>query len=129
MKKHTLIGAGLLSGGQSPLLKLAELIALTHHEKWDGSGYPNKLAGEDIPLVGRICALCDVFDALTTKRCYKEAWPLEKALEEIRSLSGTHFDPHLVDLFEEMLPLILEVKKSYTDETCSPSLIGATEYH
>ena len=129
MQTHTLIGAELLAGGQSPLLKMAEIIALTHHEKWDGSGYPNKLAGEDIPIAGRICALCDVFDALTTKRCYKEAWPLEKSLEEIRDLSGIHFDPHLVDLFNESLPLILEVQKTYQDDFTAQPLIATTSYH
>jgi CHASE2 domain-containing sensor protein len=104
MKTHTTIGASILSGSTSPLLQMAEQIALTHHEKWDGSGYPNGLAGEDIPLVGRICAICDVFDALTSKRPYKDAWSVEDALDEVRSQSGQHFDPALAELFLELAP-------------------------
>jgi response regulator RpfG family c-di-GMP phosphodiesterase len=99
MKTHTTIGANILSGSTSPLLQMAEEIALTHHEKWDGSGYPRGLVGPEIPLVGRICAICDVFDALTSKRPYKEAWPPTDALDELRSQSGRHFDPRLVELF------------------------------
>jgi HD domain/CHASE2 domain len=99
MKTHSRIGADILSGSKVPLLQMAEEIALTHHEKWDGSGYPRGLAGEDIPLVGRICAVCDVFDALTSNRPYKDAWPPNDAIEEIRSQSGRHFDPRLVELF------------------------------
>ncbi len=115
MRRHTLIGAELLSGSDSPLLQMAEIIALTHHEKWDGSGYPNKLSGEDIPMPGRICAICDIFDALTSERPYKEAWAVEEATKHIRELSGTHLDPHLVELFEDMLPLMLEVQRTYVD--------------
>lgn len=116
MKQHTVIGAKLLSNSQSPVLQLAEIIALTHHEKWDGSGYPNGLAGEDIPLAGRICSISDVFDALSSRRCYKDPWPLEKTLAEIRSLSGKHFDPRLVSLFEEHLPVILDIQRTHADE-------------
>jgi CHASE2 domain-containing sensor protein len=101
MKLHTTIGANILSGSRSPLLRMAERVALTHHEKWDGSGYPNGLAGEAIPLEGRICAICDVFDALTSPRPYKDAWPVDAALEEIRAQSGSHFDPGLTALFLE----------------------------
>lgn len=115
MKTHTTIGSELLSGSQSKFLKLGEKIALTHHEKWDGSGYPNGLKGEAIPLEGRICGLCDVFDALTSKRPYKEAWPVDKALEEIRKESGAHFDPHIVDCFLKILPLIHRVFDQYGD--------------
>jgi len=115
MKEHTVIGAKLLANSQSPVLQMGELIALTHHERWDGSGYPHQLAGEDIPLVGRICAVADVFDALTSKRCYKDPWPLEKTLEEIRSLSGMHFDPRLIEVFEEFLPVILGIQRTHAD--------------
>ena len=115
MKQHTVIGAKLLANSQSPVLQMGELIALTHHERWDGSGYPHQLAGEDIPLVGRICAIADVFDALSSKRCYKDPWPLEKTLEEIRSLSGIQFDPRLVEMFEEFLPVILGIQRTHTD--------------
>lgn len=115
MKQHTVIGGQLLSNSQSPVLQMGEIIALTHHERWDGSGYPNRLAGEDIPLVGRICAIADVFDALSSKRCYKEPWPLEKVLQELRSLSGVQFDPRLLEMFDELLPVILEIQRSHTD--------------
>jgi putative two-component system response regulator len=89
----------MLAGSRSPLIRLAETIALTHHERWDGTGYPAGLAGEEIPLVGRICAICDTFDALVSERPYKPAWPLAMALEEIRAQRGRQFDPRLVDLF------------------------------
>jgi HD-GYP domain-containing protein (c-di-GMP phosphodiesterase class II) len=102
MQRHTTIGAGLLSGSRSSLLQLAETIARTHHERWDGTGYPAGLSGEDIPLAGRICALCDVFDALVSKRPYKPAWRVAAALDEIRRGSGTQFDPHLTRLFLEL---------------------------
>lgn len=115
MKQHTVIGANLLSGSQSAVLQMGEVIALTHHEKWDGSGYPNRLAGEDIPLIGRICAIADVFDALSSRRCYKDSWPLEKTLNEIHSLEGKQFDPHLVSLFDELLPAIVEIQQTHTD--------------
>jgi putative two-component system response regulator len=115
MKQHTVIGAQLLSNSQSPVLQMGEAIALTHHERWDGSGYPNLLAGEDIPLVGRICAIADVFDALSSKRCYKEPWPLENVLQELRSLSGIQFDPRLIEMFDELLPIILDIQRTYTD--------------
>ncbi|MGP0594159.1 HD domain-containing phosphohydrolase [Nitrospira sp. T9] len=115
MKQHTVIGAKLLSSSQSPILQMGEVIALTHHEKWDGSGYPNRIAGEDIPIVGRICAIADVFDALSSKRCYKDPWPLEKTLKEIHPLIGKQFDPHLVDLFYELMPVITDIQRTHTD--------------
>jgi response regulator RpfG family c-di-GMP phosphodiesterase len=102
MQRHTTIGARLLSGSRSPLVQMAETIARTHHERWDGTGYPAHLAGEEIPLAGRICALCDVFDALVSKRPYKPAWPVAQALEEIRRGSGSQFDPHLTRLFLDL---------------------------
>jgi putative two-component system response regulator len=96
MKQHTLAGAEILGRSRSRLLKLSEEIALTHHERWDGSGYPAGLAGEEIPISGRIVAVADVFDALVNDRPYKEAWPAPRALAEIRRLSGSHFDPNVV---------------------------------
>jgi CHASE2 domain-containing sensor protein len=99
MKTHAELGASILSGSSSPFLQAAEEIARTHHERWDGSGYPAGLAGEDIPLSGRICAICDVYDALLSERPYKRAWPLHEALAEIRKQSGSHFDPALVEVF------------------------------
>jgi CHASE2 domain-containing sensor protein len=104
METHTTIGASILAGSSAPLLRLAETIALTHHERWDGKGYPNGLAGEEIPLAGRICAICDVFDALLSRRPYKEAWPLSEALAEIRRERGRQFDPALVDVFLTIAP-------------------------
>ncbi|MCZ6799058.1 MAG: response regulator [Nitrospirae bacterium] len=115
MKTHPRIGADLLSGSHSPLLQMAEIIALTHHEKWDGTGYPNKLMGEHIPLTGRICTMCDVFDALTSERPYKPAWPIEKAMNEMSRLAGTHLDPDLFKMFEEILPHIVETKGLFTE--------------
>jgi putative two-component system response regulator len=102
IKTHTTIGAEILSGSRSPLLRLAERIALTHHERWDGRGYPRGLSGEEIPLSGRIVAVADVFDALTHERPYKEAWPVEKAAAEILGQAGRQFDPGLVDVFARL---------------------------
>ena len=99
MKKHCQIGAQLLSGGQSDFLQAARSIALCHHERFDGTGYPHKLRGEDIPLPGRIVAVADVFDALTNERPYKKAWPVEEARAEIQSKAGTQFDPMVVEAF------------------------------
>lgn len=99
MKTHTVIGAKILSGAQSKLLRAAEVIALNHHEKWDGSGYPNGRAGNDIPKFARLVAVVDVFDALTSARPYKSAWPVERAMDYLRDASGSHFDPDLVSLF------------------------------
>ena len=117
MKTHAQIGADILSGDDSELLSMARDIALTHHEKWDGSGYPNGLSGEAIPLVGRITALADVFDALTSERPYKKAWSVEDAVNLIREQSGKHFDPTLVKLFVQALPEILEIKEKYAEPT------------
>jgi CHASE2 domain-containing sensor protein len=107
MQTHTTIGAGILSGSTSPLLQMAEEIALTHHERFDGSGYPNGLRGEEIPVPGRICAIVDVFDALMSARTYKDAWTLDAALDELRDGRGTHFDPELLDEFIELAPSLL----------------------
>jgi putative two-component system response regulator len=104
MQRHTTVGADLLSGSGSRLVRLAEEIARTHHERWDGSGYPQGLAGEEIPIAGRICAICDVFDALVSARPYKRAWPVERALAEIRAQAGRHFDPRLVERFLALEP-------------------------
>ena len=103
IKTHVKIGSSLLAGSSSKLMRLAEKIALTHHEKWDGTGYLQGLSGEAIPLVGRIVAVADVFDALTHDRPYKRAWPQDRAVEEIESLSGTHFDPAVVEAFSRIV--------------------------
>jgi putative two-component system response regulator len=115
MKSHTLIGANILEGDGSELLTLAREIALTHHEKWDGSGYPNGLKGEAIPISGRMVAIADVFDALTSERPYKKAWSVEAALDYIRKNRGTHFDPNIVDLFLRLLPEILAIRARYAE--------------
>jgi hypothetical protein len=107
MQTHTTIGAGILSGSTSALLQMAEEIALTHHERYDGSGYPRGLRGEEIPVPGRICAIVDVFDALMSARTYKDAWTLDAALDELRDGRGTHFDPELLDEFVELAPGLL----------------------
>ena len=96
---------------------MARVVALTHHEKFDGSGYPKGLSGEDIPIEGRIVALADVFDALTTKRPYKSAWPVEKALDFIIDQKGRHFDPQLVELFIQEINTILAIREKWQDHT------------
>jgi len=116
MRQHPAIGARIIGEHKSSLLQLAATIALCHHEKWDGSGYPNGLAGEDIPLEARIVALVDVFDALTSERPYKKAWPIEEALDFIRQQSGGHFDPMLVDVFMHCLPEILSIRERWADK-------------
>ncbi len=99
MKRHAVIGAEILRDSDSRMLQIAEVIARSHHEKWDGSGYPSHLKGDQIPLYGRIVAVADVFDALTTRRCYKPAFSMAKATEIIVQSSGTHFDPDIVEAF------------------------------
>ena len=99
MEEHTTTGARMLEGSDMPVLQVARAIALTHHERWDGAGYPNRLDGPRIPLPGRIVAIADVFVALTSDRPYKRAWPVADALAEIRSLRGSHFDPVIVAAF------------------------------
>jgi len=115
MKRHPLIGAEILGQHQSGLLAMAARIASAHHEKWDGSGYPNGLAGEGIPIEARIIAIADVFDALTSVRPYKEAWSVDKAVEHLRAQSGKHFDARLVELFIEELPAVLEVRGRFLE--------------
>jgi len=104
MKAHAELGASMLADSRTDLLQLAEVVARTHHERWDGTGYPAGLAGEDIPLVGRICTIADVYDALTSARPYKEAWPVGEALAEIQRQSGRQFDPVMVDAFLGLFP-------------------------
>lgn len=115
MKNHTLIGHHILSRSNATVFKVAAEVALHHHEKWNGDGYPDGLAGESIPESARIVALADVFDALTMSRPYKDAWPIEKCMSTIRESSGSHFDPRLVAVFESILPKILEIKQWYDE--------------
>jgi putative two-component system response regulator len=99
MKQHPLIGWRMFHNSTSPLLKAVAQIALTHHEKWDGTGYPHGTKGKDIHVFGRIVTIVDVFDALVNKRCYKDAWSFEQGLDYVKSLSGSQFDPELVSVF------------------------------
>ena len=115
MKTHVDIGVEILSGSDSELMNMAAEIAQNHHEKWDGSGYPRGLKGEVIPLSGRIVAVADVFDALTTARPYKKAWEVDDAINFLQEQSGQHFDPRLVELFIGILPEILKVREQYAE--------------
>jgi putative two-component system response regulator len=116
MQSHSAIGARILGGSPSELLKAGEIIAMCHHEKWDGSGYPKGLAGDAIPLWGRICAVADVFDALTSRRPYKPAFPNEKAVEILKDGIGKHFDPPLVELFIKNLEEVVTIQQEYRDD-------------
>jgi putative two-component system response regulator len=109
MKSHTEIGADILAGAKSEVLQLAGKIALNHHERWDGLGYPRGLSGDDIPLVARIVALADTFDALLSRRRYKDAYPIEVAVEVLKTESGKHLDPNLVSMFLNDLDEIIEL--------------------
>lgn len=111
MKKHTIIGANILKNSKSKILQMAEIIALTHHEKWNGTGYPNGLKGEEIPLEGRIVCISDAIDAMFSKRPYKEPMPEKKVRDELISSKGTHFDPYLVDKALEIWDTILTIEK------------------
>jgi len=114
MKLHTVIGAKILSDSDAELLKLGGIIALSHHEKWDGSGYPNGLKGKAIPIAGRIAAIADVFDALTSTRPYKEPFSLEKSLVIIRRWRESYFDPDVADAFINITEEILTIRAQYT---------------
>jgi len=116
MKQHTIIGASILKGSDAEFIRLGESIAQHHHEKWDGSGYPNGLKGIEIPIAGRITAIADVFDALTYKRPYKEAFSIEKSMAIIREGRGSHFDPDVADAFFAIQDEILAIKKQYADD-------------
>ncbi|MBF0181307.1 MAG: HD domain-containing protein [Magnetococcales bacterium] len=115
MRRHTIIGSLMLHGYDSEPMNTAHIIALTHHERWDGKGYPIGAPGEQIPIEGRICAIADVFDALTSARPYKPAWSVEAAVREIRAGAGTCFDPRLVEVFCAILPEILKVREAHID--------------
>ncbi|MDX1737034.1 MAG: response regulator [Alphaproteobacteria bacterium] len=116
MKTHVEIGVDIIGEHENPMLEMARIIAESHHEKWDGSGYPKGLKGEDIPIAGRISAICDVFDALTSERPYKSAWPLDEAIEFLKAQSGQHFDPKLVADFIEIIPNIQKIREEFPDE-------------
>ncbi len=116
MKTHVDIGVEILSGSDFNLMNMAAEIAQSHHEKWDGTGYPGGLVGEDIPLTGRVVAIADVFDALTTERPYKKAWPVDETVAFLKEQSGKHFDPNLVELFLGILPEILQIREHYAEK-------------
>jgi putative two-component system response regulator len=113
MKNHTVYGAQILKNSKNKIIRQSETIAISHHEKWNGTGYPKGLKGEEIPIEGRIVALADVFDALTSKRCYKAAFPLDKVERIIKQDTGTHFDPEVVRAFFRNYDKILEVYHKY----------------
>jgi HD-GYP domain-containing protein (c-di-GMP phosphodiesterase class II) len=115
MKKHSQIGFDILKDGDTPLMQLAAIAALDHHERWNGRGYPVGKKGEETSIYGRFTAISDVFDALTSRRCYKEAWSYEKAADLLREERGEHFDPQLVDIFVDNLDTMIKIKEKYKD--------------
>ncbi len=126
MKRHTVIGYNILKDSKVGIVRMGASIALTHHERWDGKGYPNGLREFEIPLSGRIVALADVFDALTSKRPYKEAFPVQKAFGIIEEETGRHFDPDLVEAFFQIKDEILAIKNNYQDDKGkTPSILPA----
>ncbi|MDE2598840.1 MAG: response regulator [Rhodocyclaceae bacterium] len=121
MQTHANIGYRILASSKAPILQMAATIARYHHERWDGSGYPCGLSGEDIPEMARIVAIADVFDALTMDRPYKEAWPIERVIETIRDESGTHFDPRLTDLFLSIMPDVIAIREQWQNAEAAAS--------
>jgi len=115
MRQHSAIGGRILENSSSQILQAGRVIAQNHHERWDGHGYPAGLAGSDIPLWGRICAVADVFDAVTSERPYKPAFPNEEALQILRDGKGKHFDPRVIEVFFECLDDILAIQSKYKD--------------
>lgn len=126
MERHCEIGARILSGVDTPLTVMARTIAMSHHEKWDGSGYPRRLAGEDIPLEARITALCDVFDALLSSRPYKPGWTLEKSTAFIGEQSGKHFDPRLAAIFLDHIDAFVRIRDQFCDEIVTDSELAGS---
>jgi putative two-component system response regulator len=116
MKKHTSIGWDILHGSTSPILQQAAEIALSHHEKFDGSGYPGGLRGETIPMSGRIVAVADVFDALTSERPYKRAWEISRAVEFLEQGRDSHFDAQCIDAFLGQMNAVLEIRQKFHDD-------------
>ena len=115
MKTHSQIGYEILKNSKRDILKAAAIVSYSHHEKWDGSGYPQGLKGEEIHIFGRITAIADVFDALGSDRCYKKAWSLDKIIELFNEEKGKHFDPNLIDIFMENLDDFLTIRDRYKD--------------
>jgi putative two-component system response regulator len=119
MHSHPKVGHDILVRSQAPVFQLAAQVALRHHEKWDGSGYPDGLKGDEIPQAARIVSLADVFDALSMRRPYKEPWPIEKIQQYILDEAGLHFDPELVEVFKRVLPQLLEVQQHWQEESAN----------
>ena len=124
MKQHPLIGADIIGEDPSDIMMLSREIALGHHERWDGSGYPSGSRGGDIPLSARIVAIADVFDALTTERPYKKAWSVEEALTHMQQQVGRHFDPDLLSIFHAVLPQVLMIKEKYAEQATPFAVAG-----
>ncbi len=116
MEEHTIIGGRILEKPLNPYTEWARVIALTHHERWDGTGYPRRLEGENIPLIGRIVAVADVFDALTSRRPYKEPFPLDVSFDIVKGARGSHFDPRVVDAFLEIKDEVVRIKEQFSDD-------------
>jgi len=116
MQRHTVIGGRILAGSDSPILQMSEVVAMSHHEKWDGSGYPDGIASRDIPQVGRIVAVADVFDALSSKRVYKGAMGVEETMGILHKDAGSHFDPECVEAFSQILDEVLAIRQQFADE-------------
>ena len=115
MKEHAQAGYEILQKSKLPLMQIASIIAHQHHEKWDGSGYPNRFKGKEIHILGRIVAVADVLDALSSSRKYKEGWDLDEIFAFLKSQSAKHFDPRIVDIFMDNFGLFLEIRDTYTD--------------
>ncbi|MEE8399442.1 MAG: HD domain-containing phosphohydrolase [Desulfobacterales bacterium] len=128
IQQHTIIGAKILANSDSAFIKEAEIIALAHHEKWDGSGYPHKLKGMDIPLVGGIAAVSDVFDALTARRPYKEPFSVEKSLGIIKEGRGSHFNPDIVDALLNIVDEIVSIKEQFQNQDGDLPIPDELEY-
>jgi putative two-component system response regulator len=123
MKRHTTIGAEILADSGTDLLEMAREIALSHHEKWDGSGYPNQLAGSAIPEAARIVAITDVFDALTSERPYKKPWTVDETVRFMNANAGKQFDPHLLNKFTSLIPEVQQIRERFAE----PVLISDAE--
>ncbi|WP_394790471.1 two-component system response regulator [Rhodoferax sp.] len=120
MRSHPQIGYDILRQSEAPVFQLAAEVALRHHERWDGTGYPDGLRGQEIPKSARIVALADVFDALSMRRPYKEAWPIERILDYIHAGTAAHFDPMVVHAFKDILPELLDIRKRWTEVEADP---------
>ncbi|MCG6349741.1 HD-GYP domain-containing protein [Vibrio fluvialis] len=123
MQQHPAMGGVIIPDNKSELIRMARRISLTHHEKWDGSGYPAGLKGEEIPLEGRIVAICDVFDALLSTRPYKRPWSMEEVVTYLRDNRGKHFDPQLLDIFIENLANMQLIRRQFEDAV-SPEIVA-----